>query len=670
MRLRFRKAACRLITGALPLTLLFASPCFAQLDNSFKVTVREKTSAHPRADQGWQEAFALDGQQGASVALVRGQTYTFLMDNVPAIHPFYISTSDVGLSADPYNEGVTGNFATGDGEVTIDVTDSTPDLLYYQCGTHDYMGWTLHVVDEVSAGLDPVATGLTSPIAIAQPDDGTDRLFIVDQAGLIRVYSEGMLLEEPFLDVRSRMVTLNNNFDERGLLGLAFHPEYASNGRFVVYYSGPPREGIPEGWNHTGVVSEFMVAADDPNLADPSTERVLLQIDEPQFNHNGGTVLFGPDGYLYLSLGDGGGANDNQDGHVEDWYDFNAGGNGQDIEQNLLGNVLRIDVDSGDPYGIPPGNPFVEGDGLDEIYAYGLRNPYRMSFDQGGEFGLLVADAGQARWEEVSRVQLGDNLGWNVKEGTHCFDAANPNQEPDSCPDVVGDGHPDAGAVLVSPVVEYANGNQEDGIGLAVVGGAVYRGSALTDLQGKYVFGDWSTDFSSPDGHIYVAMPTEEGLWPFQPLELVNRTNGDLGHFLLAIGQDLNGELYVLTTNSAGPGGESGIVYRLIDPTNVAADPGMEVPDRVALEQNFPNPFNPSTTIEFVLASRSPVTLTVYDVLGRRVAVLLDGSLPAGMHSVTWDGKSDRGISAPSGAYVYRLETPEVSVSRLMTLLK
>src|ERR671918_477011 len=287
--------------------------------------------------------------------------------------------------------------------------------------------------DPMDVDLELIAGGLTSPVTLMEAPDGTGRLFVVDQAGLIRVITpSGVLLPEPFLDVRDRMVALQAGFDERGLLGLAFHPDYASNGRFFVYYSAPLREGGPAGFNHTSHISEFTVSG-DPDRADPASEWILLQVDEPQFNHNAGALAFGPDGYLYISLGDGGGANDVGLGHVEDWYADNGGGNGQDIEQNLLGNILRIDVDGGDPYGTPADNPFVGTAGLDEIWAYGLRNPYRMSFDiETGD--LLVSDAGQGLWEEVSLVTSGANLGWNVKEGTHCFDAENNRESPESRP--------------------------------------------------------------------------------------------------------------------------------------------------------------------------------------------------------------------------------------------
>ena len=181
-----------------------------------------------------------------------------------------------------------------------------------------------------AVGLQTIAEGLTSPVTLTSPGDGSGRLFVVDQVGLIRVVMpDGTLRPEPFLDLRSRMVTLMPGFDERGLLGLAFHPQYASNGRFFVYYSAPLRAGGPAGFNHTSHISEFRVSA-DPNRADPASERILLQVDEPQFNHNAGTLLFGPDdGDLYISLGDGGGANDVGLGHVADWYADNGGGNGQ-----------------------------------------------------------------------------------------------------------------------------------------------------------------------------------------------------------------------------------------------------------------------------------------------------------------------------------------------------
>src|SRR5690606_24861981 len=195
--------------------------------------------------------------------------------------------------------------------------------------------------------LELVAEGLASPVHLLEAPDGSGRLFVVDQPGQIRIIdASGALLPSPFLDISGRMVPLNTGGDERGLLGMAFHPDYAENGRFFVYYSAPLRTGAPSNFNHTSHVSEFQVGA-DANVADPTSERILLQIDQPQANHNAGMLAFGPhDGMLYISLGDGGGRDDdNPVGHVSDWYDANEGGNAQNVEANLLGKILRIDVD-------------------------------------------------------------------------------------------------------------------------------------------------------------------------------------------------------------------------------------------------------------------------------------------------------------------------------------
>jgi glucose/arabinose dehydrogenase len=417
-----------------------------------------------------------------------------------------------------------------------------------------------------AVGLRTIATGLTAPVALTTPGDASGRLFVTDQSGLIRVLNaDGTLRPEPFLDVRSRMVNLMPGFDERGLLGLAFHPQYATNGRFFVYYNAPLRAGGPAGFNNTATISEFRVSA-NPNIADPASERVLLRVDKPQFNHNGGAVLFGPeDGDLYISFGDGGGGNDVGLGHVPDWFAENGGGNGQDVTQNLLGSILRIDVDSGSPYGIPPDNPFVGRDGLDEVWAYGLRNPWRMSFDSGTN-DLLVGDVGQGSWEEVSIVTRGGNYGWNVKEGTHCFDAEASTVEPADCPDFVGAGHPDTGDPLIDPVIEYPQA-RIGGPGVAVVGGHMYRGRVLRQFRGRYLFGDWSRSFGQPNGSLFVAKPRRQGLWQMQELRVNTSANGRMNSRLLGFGEDTTGEVYALTSQNAGPSGTTGRVLKLVRPS-------------------------------------------------------------------------------------------------------
>ena len=300
---------------------------------------------------------------------------------------------------------------------------------------------------------------------------------------------------------------------------------------------------------------------------------MLLEVDKPQFNHNGGTVAFGPrDGYLYMSIGDGGGADDVGLGHVEDWYAANEGGNGQDIQHNLLGDILRIDVDRGAPYAIPAGNPFAGtpgcADGCDETWAYGLRNPYRMSFDMGGSRDLFVGDSGQNLWEEVDIAVRGGNFGWNVKEGAHCFSTDNPDESPAECPDVVGAAHPRAGDPLIDPVIEYQNEHNPlgGGLGHVIVGGHVYRGADLRQFSGDYVFGDYSREEEEPDGSLFVAKPRKTGLWKLQQLQVTTRPDRRLGHYLLGFGQDLAGEMYVVTSDETGPTGTTGRVYRLVRP--------------------------------------------------------------------------------------------------------
>jgi glucose/arabinose dehydrogenase len=419
----------------------------------------------------------------------------------------------------------------------------------------------VNAAGQPTASLRLVAEGLTSPVTMVPANDRSGRLFVVDQAGLIRILRpNGKLAPEPFLDLRDRLVQLMPDFDERGLLGLAFHPNYARNGRLFVYYSAPLRPEAPADFNVTSTISEFHVSKTDPNRVDPASERVLLQVDKPQFNHNAGTVLFGPrDGYLYISVGDGGGANDIGLGHVDDWFAGNAGGNGQDVTHNLLGNILRIDVDHGRPYGIPRGNPFVGKDGLDEIYAYGFRNPYRMSFDMGGRRSLLVGDEGQSGWEEVDVVKRGGNFGWNVKEATHCFDAENATVPPAECPSTDPEGDP-----LIDPVVEYPNAAQAGGLGVAIIGGHVYRGRDLPRLRGRYIFGDFSRALDRPDGSVFAATPRARGLWDRQELRIRNTPDGRVGHYVLGFGQDRRGEVYLLTTDSEGPTGTTGKVYRLV----------------------------------------------------------------------------------------------------------
>ena len=400
-------------------------------------------------------------------------------------------------------------------------------------------------------GLELVADGLTSPVVLTEPPDGSGRLFLVDQTGQIRIVSrEGELLEEPFLDLKDRLVQLNPDYDERGLLGLAFHPDFTNNRRFFVYYSAPRRSAAPPDWDHTGRLSEFQARPDNPSSADPASERVVLEVDDPQANANGGHIAFGPDGLLYVPLGDGGNANDAGVGHSPQ-------GNAQDVT-NLLGDVLRIDVNAPPPYGFPADNPFNgRPDGRPEIFASGFHNPTHLSFDQRGNRQLFVSDGGQDRYEEVNIVNPG-NYGWRIKEGTHCFNTTTPTEPLDQCPS-----RGPFGEFLVDPVIEYP---RRDFGGTGVVGGYIYRGRELPELAGRYVFGDYSRDRMRPDGMLFVGSRIQSGLWPLQeirPFLDSQEISGSLDHFLLGFGQDSAGEIYLLARKETGPDGETGKVFRL-----------------------------------------------------------------------------------------------------------
>ena len=411
--------------------------------------------------------------------------------------------------------------------------------------------------------LELIADGFVSPLGVVAAPDKSGRLFVIDQVGKIWIIDDaGNKLTTPFIDVTSMMVPLMPNFDERGLLGLAFHPEYKANGRFFIYYQLPPRDGGPEtgvAWNNLSRISEFKVSASNPDVADMSSEKVVLEWDDPQFNHNGGTIAFGPDGYLYIAIGDGGAADDVAPGHVEDWYDVNAGGNGQDIEANLLGSILRLDINVS-PYAVPADNPFVGKDGLDEIYAYGFRNPYRISFDMSGSRALYAGDAGQVLYEEIDVVTKGGNYGWNVKEGAHCFNAANNDTLLPSCPDVDNFDNP-----LIDPVIEVINAANPMGGGkaLTIIGGNVYRGKSIPGFHGKYIFGTFGQTFTTPDGELFISTPAGPGPWKYDEIELKSFPN-DLGHYLKGFGQDDDGEVYVTVSTVLGPSGTTGKVYKLV----------------------------------------------------------------------------------------------------------
>lgn len=425
-----------------------------------------------------------------------------------------------------------------------------------------------HAADSPRVALKLVAEGFAAPIVLTSLPDGSGRLLVADQAGIIYLISkEGE--KKTFLDVRPKMVTLNQGMEERGITGLALHPDFKSNQKFYVAYNVPKRASAPPDWDNTMRVSEFRTASDDAASVKPDSERVILEIDKPDWNHNSGRIAFGPDGLLYVSVGDGGAPNDvGRRGHAPE-------GNGQNL-QTLLGKILRIDVNRGSPYEIPKDNPFADGKrGRPEIYAYGLRNPWGMSFDRGGSHDLIVADVGQDRWEEVDVIVNGGNYGWRVREGYEGFDPKNPKVAPTNAPVTGADGKP-----FVDPVLVYKTfrGLKEDpdSFGASITGGYLYRGKSIPDLAGKYVFGDWSHNMGYGDGMLLVATRPEDmnrtRHWKAAPLAAKDLASGKdyptgrIRAYLWAFGEDSEGELYVLTNGANMVNGDRGKVYKLVPP--------------------------------------------------------------------------------------------------------
>ena len=368
----------------------------------------------------------------------------------------------------------------------------------------------LHGVELKAQDIPPIrllpyiTSGLAAPLFVANAGDGTDRLFIVQQGGIIRVVQPGSTTPSVFLNISSR--TSPPPFGERGLLGLAFHPDYENNRRFFVYYTRVGDGAIQ--------IAEYQASAADPNVAD-TTEKVIITIPHPTFgNHNGGTVAFGPDGHLYAGPGDGGSGND-------------PNNNAQNVDQ-LLGKIIRIDVDDipsqqVPQYNILPDNPYVGIAGADEIYAVGMRNPYRFSFDRGGTGQLWAADVGQGSIEEVDIITLGGNYGWRVYEGTNCT-----GLDPAKCSN---------GAQPIShipPVFQYGHTNGR----CSVTGGYVYRGGQNNLPQGSYIYGDYCS------GEIF--------LWynGIQNLLL------DTSRNIVGFGEDEGGELYLI--------GQGGTIERIV----------------------------------------------------------------------------------------------------------
>ena len=451
---------------------------------------------------------------------------------------------------------------------------------------------------------------LESPVLLTHAADGSGRVFLVEKAGLIKVLRPARSAQSTFFDHRA---SINSGPNEAGLLGLAFHPDYASNGRvFVCFTHG----------NLVSRISEFRVSG-DPDVLDPASERVLLDIDQPAGNHNGGMIAFGPDGMLYAGFGDGGASNDR----------FR---NGQD-PTTLLGTILRLDVDrrDGDAYGVPPDNPFVgnEQGWRSEIWAWGLRNPWRFSFDR-HTGDLWVGDVGQNRQEEIDLVVRGGNYGWNLQEGFECFGSS-------TCDD----------SDLLPPVLQYGRAD-----GISVTGGYVYRGRRLGQLHGAYVYADFGSRHLWAIRHDGTAV-TDSAWLATAPSNVSSFGENEQGE-LYVVGYD--GRIYQF----AALPGEGPVVTAVQDESATA-------PQSASLRQNYPNPFNPGTMLTFALPTEAAVDLVVYDILGRTVRTLVGGSLPAGTHRVYWNGQDDAGRNAAAGVYLYRLQvTRATTLTRSMVLAR
>ncbi len=443
----------------------------------------------------------------------------------------------------------------------------------------------------VTVGLQEVARGFVVPVWGASPPGDDDHLYVVDAIGkiwVVDVSNEKAPGKRLFLDMSNQIVKLGvfAGYDERGLLGMAFHPDFRRNGLFYTFSSQPVKGAadfttLPAGVaaNCQSVITEWRAMrrdhehdhhdgdhghdgnyesenrskwdGDDDNLTvDLSSARELLRVDKPQFNHNGGSLVFGPDRMLYISLGDGGNANDTGVGHV-------PGGNAQSLARNnMLGKILRIDPlgrnSANGKYGIPRGNPFAyNGKGPAEVWAFGLRNPFRISFDS-KTGALWAADVGQNEIEEVDIIEKGRNYGWPLKEGTFLFDVDSGGTG------FVYANSPDYPAGLIDPLAEYDHNDAGVSARIATVGGFVYRGREVPELRGHYIFGDYSSQFLAPDGHLFLLTGADH-----HPEYLQIEGQPSLGLAVQGFGEDARGEIYLMGNVSGGFIGTTGKVMRI-----------------------------------------------------------------------------------------------------------
>jgi glucose/arabinose dehydrogenase/plastocyanin len=470
----------------------------------------------------------LDGTNSLGVA--SANPYTLAVTLYPGFHTLEaVATDTMGASATS-------------AVVTVTVTTvSIPDPV----SNHIAKG-------DITIELKTILAGLVSPLGLAMPDDSSGRMFVYDQAGLAQVVIGDNPLPTPLIDLRDRLVLLTT-YDERGLLGLATHPNFAQHPLIYTFTSEPvsasPDFTFPNPGGFTNcqsVLAEWRMDTANTNQVDLSSRRELLRLDKPYMNHNGGEIRFGADGYLYISTGDGGLANDVGAGHLV------AGGNAQSLQQPY-GKILRIDVSGTNSanahYGIPTDNPFVGQNAVQEIYAYGLRNPYRFSFDSQTGY-LYCSDAGQNTVEEVDLIVKGGNYAWNVKEGSFWFDSIASDTNFGSV--VTGPVKP-VPPNLIDPLLEYDHFE-----GHVVIGGFVYHGTQIPQLQGRYVFGDWGS-FGAPTARLFY-LDTNNVNKEFH----IGLDDRPAGIWLKGFGQDTSGEIYVFGSRVLGPAGNTGVMLKIV----------------------------------------------------------------------------------------------------------
>lgn len=456
------------------------------------------------------------------------------------------------------------------------------------------------------------------PVLLTYSPDQTNRVFVVEQEGRILVFPNDPDVissqVQVFLDISDKLPDGVEPYGEYGLLGLAFHPNYSENGTFFINYV-TTQNGIK---TH---ISKYQVSASNPNIADDTTETVLLEVDQILENHNAGMLNFGNDGYLYASLGDGG------------WQYPNGppdpGATAQDLTK-LLGSFLRLDVDNpaeGLEYGIPPDNPFVGNDQgyREEIFAYGFRNPWRFNIDYvTGK--IWVGDVGFASWEEIDIVESGKNYGWSQAEGMDCRSGVDCNIEE-----------------YELPIFVYENGS----VGCSITGGMVYRGSGRPELVGKYIYGDWCA------GKIWSLEDNGDSSYTNTLL-----TDEDIG--ISAFGQDENHELYVVALDFFS----ATKIYKF-QPVPTSIEESDQITKTFSLLPNYPNPFNPETVIEFSIPTNEFVSIKVFDILGRKVAELINEKKLSGKYSVKFDG-----TNLTSGIYFYSIAAGSYHQVKKMVLAK